>query len=67
MNIFKRVLEGLIGFGLGFVVSAIVTYLYSLIVHSEGVVKWETAIQMGIILGILIPWLNRQSEKKGSA
>jgi len=37
-----------------FITAAIVTYLYTLIVHGSGVVNWETAIDMAIILGIVL-------------
>jgi hypothetical protein len=42
-------------FALCFVVAAVVSYLYSLIAHREGVVDWEVAFRMGLILGIVIP------------
>ncbi|HJH26424.1 MAG TPA: hypothetical protein C5S37_06525 [Methanophagales archaeon] len=51
-------------FALTFVVSAIVTFLYSLIVHKVGIVDWETAFRLAIILGIVLTWTNVR-EKKG--
>jgi hypothetical protein len=38
-----------------FVVAALVTYLYSLIVHGAGAVNWETAFQLAFIVGIVLP------------
>ena len=38
-----------------FVVALIVTYLYSLLAHGTGVVDWESAVTLGIILGITLP------------
>ena len=38
-----------------FVVAAVVTYLYSLIAHGSGVVAWDTAFLLAIILGIVLP------------
>ena len=38
-----------------FVVAAAVTFLYSFIVHGTGVVNWETAFQLAIIFGIVLP------------
>lgn len=42
-------------FAICFVVTAIVSYLYSLIAHGAGTVDWEVAFRMGVILGIVIP------------
>jgi hypothetical protein len=38
-----------------FVVAAVVTYLYSLIAHGSGLVNWDTAFHLAIILGIVLP------------
>ncbi|MCF6334286.1 MAG: hypothetical protein L3J12_00910, partial [Spirochaetales bacterium] len=46
------------------VVSAIVTFLYNLIIHKVGIVDWETAFRLAIILGIVLTWSNAR-EKKG--
>ena len=40
---------------LTFVVAAIVTYLYSLIAHGAGAVAWDTAFELAIIFGIVLP------------
>lgn len=37
-----------------FVVTSIVSYLYSLIVHGAGVVDWESSIRFAIIFGIVL-------------
>lgn len=42
-------------FVLVFVVTAAVSFLYSLIVHGSGQADWGSAIRMGIILGIILP------------
>ena len=51
--------DSLISFGITFVVTlvvcAIVTFLYSLIAHGEGVVDWDTAVLFAVILGIVLP------------
>jgi hypothetical protein len=52
-------------FALTFVVSAIVTFLYSLIVHGAGVVDWETAFRFAIIFGIIFTWEKRKRRNKG--
>jgi len=37
------------------VTAAIVSYLWSVARHGTGVVDWETAVRMAIVLGIAIP------------
>ncbi|MFO8067342.1 MAG: hypothetical protein R6U11_07155 [Bacteroidales bacterium] len=49
---------------LTFVVSAIVTYLYSLLVHASGTVDWGTAFRLGTILGIVLTWNYARDKKK---
>jgi len=51
-------------FPLVFAVSAIVSYLYSLIVHGAGYVDWESSFRFGLILGIVLPFVNRFDGKK---
>jgi hypothetical protein len=62
----KEFLRGfVIYFVVVFLVSAIVSYLYALIAHGEGVVDWETSVRFGLILGItlpLIPMLNSRKQ-----
>jgi hypothetical protein len=38
-----------------FVVAAVVTFLYNLLVHGSGVVEWETAFHLAFIIGIVLP------------
>ena len=38
-----------------FVIAAVVTYLYSLIAHGSGSIDWETAFELAIVLGIVLP------------
>ena len=40
-------------FVLAFVFTVITTYFYSLIVHGVGVINWELAVILGIILGVV--------------
>jgi len=49
---------------LTFVVSAIVSLLYSLIVHSTNTVDWETSFRLGFILGIVLTWNFAKGQKK---
>ncbi len=64
MDVKQAVVYFLRIFVLIFVVSAIVTFLYSLVVHKMGVVDWETAFRFAIILGIVLTWINVQEKKK---
>ena len=45
-----------------FIVAAVVTYLYSLIAHGSGAVNWDTAFQLAIIVGIVLPLSQARSE-----
>lgn len=60
--------NSLISFTITFIVTlvvcAIVTFLYSLIAHGEGVVNWDTAILFAVILGIVLP-IHRALISKG--
>jgi len=50
------------------VVSAAVSYLYSLIVHGTGVFDWATAFRFGISFGLLFPLIreiDRRQRVKG--
>lgn len=38
-----------------FVVAALVTWGYSLVAHGAGVFNWETAFQLALIFGIVLP------------
>ncbi|HSR50888.1 MAG TPA: hypothetical protein VLV83_08660 [Acidobacteriota bacterium] len=49
-----------------FVVAAIVTYLYSLIVHGAAAVNWDTAFHLAFIVGIVLP-VTRIGERRKDA
>lgn len=38
-----------------FVVAAIVSYLYSLIVHGAGIADWDGAFHLAFVIGIVLP------------
>ena len=63
MNAKKFLIEMTITASVTFVVAAIVTYLYSYFVHGIGIVNWETAFDMAIILGIILPLSQTRSDK----
>ena len=44
-----------ITFILALVVSAAVSWLWSLAVHGNGVVDWESSFRLAVILGLVIP------------
>jgi hypothetical protein len=50
-------IDFVVTFCLVLVVSIIVTFLYSLIVHGAGAVDWETSFRFAIILGVALPLL----------
>ena len=52
-------------FAVTFLVSAIVTYLYSLVAQGAGLVDWETSFRFGIILGIIFPLRKVLEKSKG--
>jgi len=61
----KKLLIIFIGiFVLALVVTAITTYLYSLIVHGTGIIDWETSIRTAIILGIVLTWIETRKSKQ---
>ena len=64
MNLKIFVIDFLITFAVAFIVTAAVTFSYSLIIHGEGIIGWETAFQLSIILGIIFSLLNRRNNKQ---
>jgi hypothetical protein len=53
----------IIVFVITFVVSSAVTFIYNLIVHSQGSFDWATSFRFAITLGIIFPWLNYKKKK----
>ncbi len=64
MNIKKWFIDFATTFVVVFVVSAIVTFLYSLIVHGQGVEDWETSFRFAIILSVALPWIQRMKKQR---
>ena len=54
------IIDFVITFIVVLVVTAAVTFFYSLIVHGKGIANWETATILAIILGLLMPWKNKR-------
>jgi hypothetical protein len=65
MNL-KEVVTGFLLVGpIVLVVSLVVSFLYSLIVHGSGLWDWELSIRLAIIFGIAIPIVGQVGKKKG--
>lgn len=62
MKLKELVLEFLLIFVIVFIVSALVTFLYAVIIHGDPAVNWQTAIQMAVIFGVVVPWLNNRKK-----
>ena len=67
MNAKLILLEVGLTFAVTLVVAAMVTHLYSLLVHGAGVVDWETSFRSAIIFAIILPWtwarIRKRSER----
>lgn len=64
MNFKQTVVYFVLYFALIFVISAAVTFLYALIAHSTGVVNWETAFTLAVIMGIVLTMVRFQEQKR---
>lgn len=64
MNFKKYLTEFGIVFTIAFVAAAIVSFLYSLIIHGKGDFDWGISFRLGIILGIILPWIQSRAQKK---
>lgn len=62
MNFKIFIIDFLITFAIAFIVTAAVTFFYSLIIHGKGIIGWETAFQLSIILGIIFPLLSKHDK-----
>jgi hypothetical protein len=62
MNIKTCAIRFLYLFGIVFVVSVVVSYLYSALVHGEGIIDWGNAVRQGIILGIVLAWVQSKDQ-----
>ena len=64
MGIKKLLINFVTTFAVTLVASAIVTFLYSLIVHGAGVVDWETSFRFALIFGIVLSWTRTRESKE---
>jgi len=57
----KKLLSYFVGyFALTLVVTAITSFLYSLIVHGAGIINWEISFYFAIFLGIFLSWIRKR-------
>jgi hypothetical protein len=61
---FKNILPGfVVYFALVFIVSVVVSYLYSLVAHGQGVIDWELSYRLGFIFGVSLPIVSEFERK----
>ena len=51
-------------FSVTLVASIIVTLLWNLIFHGASTIDWETSFRFAILLGIIVPWIERRRSKE---
>jgi hypothetical protein len=64
---FRNLVQGAVVTGLlVFVVSAVVSFLYSLLAHGTGLVDWEGSVRFALILAIVFPAIREIDRRKFS-
>ena len=64
MNL-KNILRGfVVHFVLVLIVSAVVSYLYSLVAHGQGIIDWESSFRLATIFGITLPIMSELEHKE---
>ena len=63
MKIKALFIEIVMTFAVTLVVTALVTFLYGLIVHGSRSVDWETSFSLAVILGIVLSWTKARKKK----
>lgn len=63
MKIARLILDGAIGFVIVFIVATLASYVYSLVAHRTGAFDWGTSVRLGVILAIVLPYLNLRQMK----
>jgi len=64
MKMMSRILEGFVTFVIAFVISVIVSGLWNTAAHGFFSVDWESSFRLGIILGIISPWVISRGRDK---
>ena len=60
VNLKRALLDGVSVFSISLIVSMLVTFLWNLAVHRRGVIDWETSVRFALLLGIIVPWIERR-------
>ncbi|MBN2072141.1 MAG: hypothetical protein JW814_11860 [Candidatus Krumholzibacteriota bacterium] len=63
MKIGQAILEFLIIFVIAFCVSSGVSFLWNLLFHGMAIVDWETSSRLGVILGVIGPYVISRSSR----
>lgn len=63
MKILELTTEFLIIFAITFVVSSLVSFFYSLLIHSKGIFDWGISLQLSITFGIIFCWMHHREKK----
>jgi len=64
MNIKILVVEFVTVFAVTLVTAAIVTFLWNIIMHAEGIIDWETSFLFAILFGIIQTWVKSREIKE---
>ena len=51
-------------FTITFLITAMVTFLWSLVGHGEGAVDWETSFRFAVIFGVILTWVKSWEIRK---
>ena len=64
MSIRRFVVEVVTVFSVTLVASLVVRLLWNLIAHKTTAIDWETSVRFAIVLGIIVPWIQRRRGKQ---
>lgn len=48
-----------------FLVAVVVTYLYNLVAHGAGMVDWDAAFELALVVGIVLPLAQARTRNSG--
>lgn len=65
MQLKRYLFEALITGLSALIAGIVVTFLYTLIAKGEGIINWESAVTLAIILGLVLPTTHRSPAKNG--
>ena len=63
MRVKQMIVDFAVIFCVTLVVSSIVTFLYSLLVHGTGQVDWGASFRLALIIGIVLPATGRRGQR----